>query len=357
MIRVLLALGLLAGGTGKAAADCRAVAVVAQGRPVVGIEDLVVDEALGQAVLSAYDRGADPEKAGGGLFLLPLAALAGARAEAVELTAGFRPASGFRPHGMDLRAEADGSRSVLAINRRWDGVVAVERFTLRGTTLRHRGSVEDPRLCRANEVAFLDGDRFLFTGDHGGCGWAAVAVENVLNLHRGFVGLVDRDGVRVLAAGIGFANGLLPDPAADRLYVAATRERAVLVYRLSALLAGDASPPVERIAVPGGPDNLSRAADGRVLAAVHPSLFALALHRYGWPGGVAPTRVVALGADGVTVVAEDDGRRLPAATVAAAWSGGLIAGSATSDRLLVCGGGWSSGASRSSGSAARATPR
>ncbi|PWC52634.1 hypothetical protein [Azospirillum sp. TSO22-1] len=360
MIRVLLALGLLAGGVGKAVADCRVVAVVAQGRPVVGIEDLVVDEALGQAVLSAYDRGADPEKAGGGLFLLPLAALAGARAEAVELTSGFRPASGFRPHGMDLRAEADGSRSVLAINRRWDGVVAVERFTLRGTTLWHRGSVEDPRLCRANEVAFLDGDRFLFTGDHGGCGWVAVAVENVLNLHRGFVGLVDqdrgRDGVRVLADGIGFPNGLLPDPAADRLYVAATRERAVLVYRLSALLVGSASPPVERIAVPGGPDNLSRAADGRVLAAVHPSLFALALHRYGWPGGVASTRVVALGADGVTVVAEDDGRRLPAATVAAAWSGGLIAGSATSDRLLVCGGG-SSGASRSSGSAARAEPK
>lgn len=362
MIRALLVLGLLAGGAGTAAADCRTVAVTAQGRPVPGIEDLAVDEAVGQVVLSAYDRGAAPEKAGGGLFLLPLAALAGAQAEAVELTAGFRPAAGFRPHGMDLRAETDGSRSVLVVNRRWDGVTAVELFSLDGTTLRHRGSVEDPRLCRANEVAFLDGDRFLFTSDHGGCGGVAVAVENVLNLHRGFVGLVDRGRVRVLAAGIGFANGLLPDPAADRLYVAATRERAVLVYRLSALLADGDVPPPERIAVPGGPDNLSRAPGGRVLAAVHPSLFLLALHRYGWPFDVAAAaRIVALdivAPDGaaVTVVAEDDGRRLPAATVAAAWHGGLIAGSATSDRLLVCGDG-SSGASRLSGSAARSARR
>ena len=347
-----------------AVADCRAVTVTALGRPVTGIEDLAVDEALGQVVLSAYDRRADPAASGGGLFRLPLPTLAAERAEAVELTAGFRPAGGFRPHGMDLRAEADGSRSLLAVNRRWDGTTVVERFTVSGGALRHRGTVEDPRLCRANDVAFLDGDRFLFTGDHGGCGRIAAAVEDVLNLHRGFVGLADGSRVRVLAAGIGFPNGLLPDPAADRLYVAVTRERAVLVYRLSALLAGDGAAPPERIAVPGGPDNLSGAADGplrgRVLAAVHPSLFALAWHRYGWPGPAAPTRVVALGPAGagsvVEVVAEDDGGRLPGATVAAAWSGGLIAGSATSDRLLVCGGA-PSGAIRSSGSAARAAPR
>ncbi|WP_448191540.1 hypothetical protein [Azospirillum sp. sgz301742] len=368
MIRCLslAALAVLLGWAGMAFADCRAVAVTAHGRLVVGIEDLVVDEALGQAVLSAYDRRAAPEKAGGGLFRLPLAALAGERAEAVELSAGFHPQGGFRPHGMDLRVEADGSRSLLAVNRRWNGDTVVERFSLTGDALRHQNTVESPLLCRANEVAFLDGERFLFTSDHGGCGWAAGALEDVLNLHRGFVGLVGEGRVLVLATGIGFANGLLPDPAADRLFVAATREDSVLVYRLSALLAGDGAAVPERIAVPGGPDNLSRAAGGvlagRVLAAVHPSLFALALHRFGLPGGeTAPTRIVALGPNGVgpngvEVIAEDDGRRLSGATVAAAWRGGLIAGSATSDRLLVCGDG-PSGAIRSSGWAAPAAPK
>jgi len=358
---VLLAFGLLTTGAEMVFADCRTVAITAHGRSVIGIEDLVIDGAYGQAVLSAYDRRADADHAGGGLFLLPLAALAAGRADAVELTSGFRPAGGFRPHGMDLRAESDGNRSILAINRRRDGTTVVERFTLSGATLHHQGTVESPLLCSANEVAFLDGGRFLFTSDHGGCGWGAVAFENVLNLHRGFVGLVEGDRTRVLADGIGFANGLLPDPAADRLFVAATRERAVLIYRLSALIAGGGAAMVGRIAVPGGPDNLSMGAGGvlnrRVLAAVHPSLFTLALHRYGLPGGAtAPTRIVALGPGGVEVVAEDDGRRFSAATVAGAWGDRLIAGSVTSDRLLVCGDG-PSGASRSSGSAAPAAPK
>ncbi len=376
MIRPLvIGLMVLVGWAGMAFADCRMVAVTANGRPVFGIEDLVVDQALGQAVLSAHDRWAAPEKSGGGLFLLSLAALAGERAEAVELSAGFHPDGGFRPHGMDLRAETDGSRSVLAINRRWTGDTVVERFSLTGEELRHQGTVESPLLCRANDVGFLETGRFLFTSDHGCCGGMAAGLEDVLNLRRGFVGLVEEGRVRVLATGIGFANGLLPDVAADRLFVAATREDAVLVYRLSALMAGDGAAVPERIALPGGPDNLSRAVggalEGRVLAAVHPSLLALALHRLGHRIGLAdmaaaPTRIVALGPDGagqggmgqikVEVVVENDGRRLPGATVAAAWRGGLIAGAATSDRLLVCGD-EPSGAIRSSGWAAPAVPR
>jgi len=358
---VCLVLAFLATDAGVALADCRTVAVTAQGRPVMGIEDLVVDAPRGQAVLSAYDRSAAPDRAGGGLFLLPLADLKAGAGEARDLSAAFHPEGGFRPHGIDLRAESDGSRSLLVINRRTDGRTVVERFTLDGDGLRHRGTVDAPLLCRANEVAFLDGDRFLFTSDHGACGWAGVAVENVLNRHRGFVGLVgglvEGDTARVLAAGIGFPNGLLPDPAADRLFVAATRERAVLVYRLSALLDGSGAEPLERIPLPGGPDNLSRTPDGRILAAVHASLFALALHRYGLPGGAtAPSRIVALRPDGAEILLEDDGRGLSAATVAAGWDDRVIAGSVMSDRLLLCDGG-SSGASRSSRQAERPAPK
>lgn len=371
---LLLACGLMAGGAaGTACAGCRTLAITAAaitgaGRPVVGIEDLAVDGPAGRLVLSAYDRRADAEHAGGGLFLLPLAALDAPdaeRAEALDLTAGFHPVGGFRPHGIDLRIEPDGRRAVLSINRRHDGTTVVERFGLTGATLSHQGTIDDPLLCRANDVAFLDGGRILFTSDHGGCGWLAVAVENVLNLHRGFVGIIEDGHARVLADGIGFANGLLPDAAADRLYVAATRERAVLVYRLSALLDGRDAAPHDRIAMPGAPDNLSMTGgggpwDGRVLAAVHPSLFAFALHRHGLPGGgMASARVVAFGPTHVEtiadVVADGDGRHASAATVAAAWGNRLIAGSVMSDRLLVCDGG-SSDASRSSGWAARSAP-
>ncbi len=319
---------------------CRTVSVTADGAPVIGIEDMALDAARGQAVLSAYDRRAGTT---GGLYLLDLHTLDAPTAVTVTSLA-----AGLRPAGIDLRAEPDGSRSLLAISRHGDGSATVERYRLDGVALTHQGSTAGPLLCRANDVAFLDGERFLFTSSHGGCGWGAVIRDNVFGGRHGFVGLVENNETRVLAGGIGFANGLLPDPANDRLTVAATREDALLVLRLS-----DPQAPPRRIAVPGGPDNLTPAPDGRLLVALHPSPFRLALHRYGWPGGAAaPTRIAAVGPAGTDVLLDEDGRRFPAATVALSWNGRLIVGSVTAPGLLVC----DEAASGATGSSAPAGP-
>ncbi|TWA52602.1 hypothetical protein FBZ84_13722 [Azospirillum baldaniorum] len=332
----LLLLTLL---TPPAQSACRTVSVTANGTPVIGIEDMALDAGRGQAVLSAYDRRAGTM---GGLYLLNLRSLDAPAVAAVPLATGLRPA------GIDLRAEPDGARSLLAISRHEDGSATVERYRLDGATLTHQGTITSPLLCRANDVAFLDGERFLFTSSHGGCGWGAVIEDNVLGRRHGFVGVVDNGTARVLIGGIGFANGLLPDEARDRLTVAATREDALLVYRLS-----DPQAPPQRLAVPGGPDNLTMAPDGRLLVALHPSPFQLALHRYGWPGGAAaPTRVAALSPAGTEILLDEDGRRFSAATVALSWNGRLIVGSVTALGLLVC----DEAASGATGSSAPAEP-
>ncbi|QCO17957.1 hypothetical protein D3869_18565 (plasmid) [Azospirillum brasilense] len=300
---------------------------------------MALDAARGHAVLSAYDRRAGTV---GGLYRLNLRSLDAPSVAVTPLATGLRPA------GIDLRAEPDGARSLLAISRHEDGSATVERYRLDGVTLTHQGTNAGPLLCRANDVAFLDGDRFLFTSSHGGCGWSAVIEDNVLGGRHGFVGLVENNGARVLIGGIGFANGLFPEPAHDRLTVAATREDALLVYRLS-----DPQAPPQRIAVPGGPDNLTMAPDGRLLVALHPSPFRLALHRYGWPGGAAaPTRIAALGPAGTEILLDGDGRRFPAATVALSWNGRLIIGSVTAPGLLVC----DAAANGATGSSAPAEP-
>ncbi|WP_188261548.1 hypothetical protein [Azospirillum tabaci] len=320
-------------------AACRTVSVTANGAPVTGIEDMALDAARGQAVLSAYDRRAGTT---GGLYLLNLETLDAPTVAAIPLAIGLRPA------GIDLRVEPDGSRSLLAISRHEDGSATVERYRLDGATLIHQGTTAGPLLCRANDVAFLDGERFLFTSSHGGCGWGAVMEDNVLGGRHGFVGLVENNDAQVLIGGIGFANGLLPDRSHDRLTVAATREDALLVYRLS-----DPQAPPRRIAVPGGPDNLTAAPDGRLLVALHPSPFQLALHRYGWLGGAAaPIRVAALGPAGTEILLDEDGRRFPAATVALSRNGWLIVGSVTAPGLLVC----DAAASGATGSSAPAEP-
>ncbi|KAA0680902.1 hypothetical protein DS837_23015 [Azospirillum brasilense] len=300
---------------------------------------MALDAARNQAVLSAYDRRAGTM---GGLYLLNLRSLDAPAVAAIPLATGLRPA------GIDLRVEPDGARSLLAISRQEDGSATVERYRLDGATLTHQDTTAGPLLCRANDVAFLNGERFLFTSSHGGCGWGAVIQDNVLGGRHGFVGLVENDHARVLVDGIGFANGLLPDPSHDRLTVAATREEALLVYPLS-----DPQAPPRRIAVPGGPDNLTMAPDGRLLVALHPSPVRLALHRYGWPGGAAaPTRVAAVGPAGTEILLDEDGRRFSAATVALSWNGRLIVGSVTAPGLLVCG----EVASGATGSSAPAGP-
>ncbi|MDQ2104692.1 SMP-30/gluconolactonase/LRE family protein [Azospirillum isscasi] len=337
------ALTLLLFLTHPAQSACRTVSVTANGLPVTGIEDMALDAPRGRAVLSAYDRRSGTT---GGLYLLDLTSLDSPSATAIPLATGLRPA------GIDLRAEPDGSRSLLAISRHEDGAATVERYRLDGAVLTHQSTIASPLLCRANDVAFLDGDRFLFTSSHGGCGWGAVIEDNVFGGRHGFVGLVDGGGVRVLVGGIGFANGLLPDPAHDRLTVAATREDALLVYRLS-----DPQAPPERIPVPGGPDNLTAAPDGRLLVALHPAPVRLALHRYGWPGGAAaPSRIAALGPAGTDILVDEDGRRFPAATVAlyrnGPWNGRLVIGSVTAPGLLLCG----EAAAGATGSSAREEP-
>lgn len=325
--------------THPAHSTCRTVSVTANGTPVSGIEDMALDAPRGQAVLSAYDRRAGTA---GGLYLLDLQSLDAPTAAAIPLATDLRPA------GIDLRAEPDGARSLLAIGRHEDGSATVDRYRLDGATLTHQGTTAGPLLCRANDVAFLDGDRFLFTSSHGGCGWGAVIQDNVLGGRHGFVGLVENNDVRVLIDGIGFANGMFPAPSHDRLTVAATREEALLVYRLS-----DPQAPPRRIAVPGGPDNLTMAPDGRLLVALHPSPVRLALHRYGWPGGAAaPTRVAAVGPAGTEILLDEDGRRFPAATVALSWNGRLVVGSVTAPGLLVC----DEAASGATGSSAPAEP-
>ncbi|WP_247883387.1 SMP-30/gluconolactonase/LRE family protein [Azospirillum brasilense] len=325
--------------TQPAQSACRTVSVTADGAPVIGIEDMALDAARGQAVLSAYDRRAGTT---GGLYLLDLHTLDAPAVAVAPLATGLRPA------GINLRAEPDGARSLLAVSRHDDGSATVERYRLDGAGLTHQGTTTSPLLCRANDVAFLDGDRFLFTSSHGGCGWGAVIRDNVLGGRHGFVGLVENNEARVLIGGIGFANGLLPDPSHDRLTVAATREEALLVYRLSDPLA-----PPRRIAVPGGPDNLTLAPDGRLLVALHPSPFRLALHRYGWPGGeAAPTRIAAVGPAGTAILLDEDGQGFSAATVALSWNGRLIVGSVTAPGLLVC----DEAANGATGSSAPAEP-
>ncbi|GAA5165328.1 MULTISPECIES: SMP-30/gluconolactonase/LRE family protein [Amycolatopsis] len=137
-------------------------------------------------------------------------------------------------------------------------------------------------------------------------------------------GLLER-----VADGIDFPNGLAFDLAGRRLYVAATRARAILRFDWD----GAALRPAGVFArVPGGPDGLAFDADGRLYAAL-PDADRIAVLRpdgtgedaIRFPGGTFPTNLCFAGAGRETLV------------VTAAKGGRVLAldGVATGPRQLV----------------------
>jgi hypothetical protein len=215
-----------------------------------------------------------------------------------------------------------------------------------GGELHHRRTVRSAAFCRANGVAGLGRRRFLVTNDGAACGKWGRCLERALGLKRGNVVLVELDdetetsAVRTVAGRIGFANGLAVDE--RHVYVAATRDQALLVYPRETLnRAGTLDAPERIIAVGGGPDNLSWASEHILLMAVHPSLLRLAAYRYRWISWLdtAPTRILAVDVrDGAqrVVWASDAGEPLSAATVAVRHEDVLIAGSITDAGLMFC---------------------
>jgi len=183
--------------------------------------------------------------------------------------------------------------------------------------------------CAANDV--LVTDRATYTSfDHSACNWRA-GFEDLFNLRR--AGIADEDGAPLYERAA-FANGLARTTSGGVALAATRQNEIVFLKEQSGGLAETA-----RIETPGGPDNLTVSYDGGVIAAVHPSLYRLALNRKHGVGK-APSRIVKADSDtGSLEILFDDpsGKLFSAATVAVETREGLIVGSVTDKGVLVCG--------------------
>lgn len=330
------------GPAAYAAEDCRRVALIDQatGERVRGAEDFAVDRRRGLLYVAAYDRRAVERAVSrralsvpqGGVYITPLAALFDPTADEASVAPMLRPqdvAGGLRPHGISFDPATGEAafinRAYNRLNGGWAMTPRVERAGVNGAV--YVGAAR-PAPCSANSL-LEEGGRTLVSFDHGECGWRA-GLEDMFRLKRSGVAAADGE---VLFAGAAFANGLARTHD-GHLALAATRENAVLLMRSKA----EGLVETGRIDLPGGPDNLTLADDGGVVAAVHPSMFRIFLdRRHGI--GRAPSRIVKAYPDSGSVeLLFDDpsGRVFAAATVAAQIGDYLVAGSVTDEGLLVC---------------------
>jgi hypothetical protein len=323
-----------------AAEDCRRVELIdaRTGEAIVGAEDLELDPARGRLFISAHDRRAVARAVAknahavpeGGVYAVSLRALLDAdTAKATPLVGRGEIGGGIRPHGIAYDPATDEiafiNRAYQRIDNRWRVTPRVERIGANGEVF--IGGAREGH-CHANNL-HVDAGRIYVTFDHGECGWRA-ALEDAFFLKRS--GVADVDGVPLYDTAL-HANGIVRTPVGD-IVLAATREKSLIVMDESAT----ALTRVREIALPGGPDNITISEDGKIVAAVHPSLLRIGIDvRLGfWP---APSRVVKVDADtGEMDVLFDDrtGRVFAAATAAVEWGAALVIGSVSDSGLLVC---------------------
>lgn len=299
--------------------NCRRVGVIDKttGQPISGIEDLAQVAGGGRIVLSAHDR-MDAALPDGGLYETSLFLLnAGGDAVLRNLvTSGERDAR-FRPHGIALSAGGD---RLALINRVDAGRARIEIGTYAGGEWRVDTVLEDSDLCRANDLAFSGPGRddLNITIDRGAC--QPSIADYMPGARTGRVLAYEADDLNERRSQLTFPNGI------DGDWIAETRGHRLI------------STDGREIVVPGGPDNLTLASDGTLIAALHPKLAQLGLYLNDW-SGTAPSRLVRVDPEtGSVEVLFDDpaGELFSAATAGVMIDGHLIAGSVRDAGLLLC---------------------
>lgn len=241
----------------------------------------------------------------------------------------------FHPHGIALWEE-QGNIRLFAVNHRPEEST-LEVFDWVGGKLSHVRTYSHDVLVTPNDLLALGPEDIFISHDHGSRSHLAQSLEHFTRWGRGYLTHYDGTAFFVVDSGISFANGLAFDPKNKRLYLAAMLEKAVRVYDLN-----DPNKPLFLRSIPltAGPDNIKLDTNGNLWVAAHPKLLTLKSHseKHSYP---APSMVIRVkNLDSNTPLAEevmvDDGKILPAASVALPVGKKIFLGAIYDPRILEC---------------------
>ncbi len=324
------------------AAACRRVPLINAdtGETLAGqAEDLAIDQGRDRLFLSIYDRRAAEagDAPDGGVFIAPVARVAGADAELRVSRAALGDFEVDAPHGIAFQND----RLAVVARQYHDGALSdatIRVYAADARAFRTSAILRNPFFIRANDLEWSKTGDLYVTFDRASGGFWPTLWRQATAARTGSVMRFDLESGRsaTVADGLHFANGVVA--AGKTVYVAETRGRAVRAYPEAIL---EESPlPVQtfgEIRLPGAPDNLTADDDGRVLAALHNNLPVYAWARHG-PGRRSGSRIVEMSGSTARILLDDrEGDLLNGATSAVALGGGDVAvGSATAPGLAIC---------------------
>lgn len=298
----------------------------------VGAEDLTIHPA-GFAFISAVDRRAlaKGDDAQGGIYFYDMR---GNEAELDRLESDFSGV--FRPHGLSLYRGSDGLY-LHVVNHPPSGH-SVEIFKFEDRRLFHLETVTGAEFISPNDLVAVGPRSFYVTNDHTRPAGISRIVDDYLQRPGSNVVFFDGNGLRQVADGIAFANGINISQGGRELYVAATTGQRIHFYVRDGM-SGDLTPN-GTLEVGTGVDNIELDRHGMMWIGAHPKLLSFIQHSNN-PSKLSPSQVLWVDPDQsldppIRTAWLDVGDTLSGSSVAGVWGSRLLVGSVFEDHFLDC---------------------
>jgi arylesterase / paraoxonase len=336
VLRTLNSAGAFVDVTPGFSGTCKAIAGVA------GPEDIQIDRAANIAFVSSTDWRAlaTHPSTQDGIYVLSL----------IHPESGFTRLAGtpanFHPRGLSLyRSARTGALTLMAVNHPHGAPSTIEIFDVTesaqaggGVTLKHRSTVSGDLLFSPNDVVAVGSDRFYATNDRGSHTALGAAAETYLLLPRANVVYFNGKGLRMVADGMRFANGINVSPDLSKIYVAETMGRRLKTFGRD-ILSGDLT-LLNTLEIPSGLDNIDVAANGDLTVAGHPKLLAFLGYAKD-PSKPSPSQIFRVTVEGgiptgAKAIYTDLGGQQASASVGATDGSTLLIGSVFDPQMLDC---------------------
>lgn len=300
-------------------------------------EDIDVDRQNGIAYLSALDRRGlvTGELVTGTILQLDLT-----NPDAKPFSALSAVPDGFRPHGISLFDDGDGSQLLFVINHSNGTEEKIEIFRkgLNENQFTTVESLSGPLLSHPNDIVAVGPRQFFIANDSGASNAIERAGEMLLGI--GLSPLVYFDGANfeVVDTGLRSSGGINADLGKNRLFVGETMGKAIQVYDLNK--DRSMSHHMATIELDSGIDNIDLDSEGSLWIANHTNTLALVRH-FGDSTSPAPSQVQKISVIGdeygpVSTVLETNGEDFSASSVAARYHNFLVMGSITEPVVMLC---------------------
>ncbi len=297
-----------------------------------GAEDIAIDNSTGTAFVSSFDRRSffKGRFIQGAVFAYNLEG----RPALKNLTADLK--FEFSPHGISFYKGTDGRKYLFVINHRRIKNY-IEIFEFKNNALVHLESVTGDMVISPNDVAASGPRQFYITNDHGSKSDIGRQLEDYLQLSRANVVYYDGKEFRIVADGLGYANGIWVDGDGKRVYMATITGKKFYAYDRSA----DGSlKSVAEVPLGTGGDNIDVDGKGVIRVAGHPKLLTFTRHAKD-EKNKAPSQILEVvrqpgGGYSFREIYLNPGDEISAASVGAVYKNRILIGSVFENFFLDC---------------------